>query len=197
LHKQNTHEGVVWPCNICPYKAARPVSLKFHIKSFHNIELPKERKETIYSCDECTWKTKRKITLEMHNQSKHDGVVCPCDTCPYKATNRDNLRRHKKFAHGVDSKVKMQNKLSRCKKCSDCKAASCGSCAKCLKFKRFGGSGKSQGPCLYLRTFTIPTCKQFELNEVNETVRIKTEQLSECKEEFSNDYEFKLEQDMS
>ena len=185
LHKQCKHEGLVWPCKICPFKAARPVSLRYHMKSIHTMVEP-----TMYSCDECTWKTRRKRALEIHKQSKHDGVVCPCDTCPYTSTNPDSLKRHKRLAHSVDSKVKSP---LRCKTCPECKTPPCGNCAKCLKLKRFGGSGKSKGrPCLYL-----PACKQFEPNEVIEKARIKTEQLSECKEEFSNNYEIKLEQEMS
>ena len=149
------------------------------------MDLPKEQPK--YSCDECKWKTRRKRVLEMHKQSRHDGVVCPCDTCAYKATNRDSLARHKKRAHCPDLKEKLQKKPFRCKKCPECKTPPCGSCAKCLKCKKFGGSGKPRGPCLYQRE-----CMQFENKEAIEKVRIKTEKLSEYKGGVSNEYEFKL-----
>ena len=61
IHILNKHEGVVWQCTICPYKAASPPILREHMKHFHQINLIKRHK-----CLKCGQKFGRRFHQTLH-----------------------------------------------------------------------------------------------------------------------------------
>ena len=57
----NKHDGIVWPCTICPYKAAGPHILREHTKHLHSTSTIKKHK-----CSQCGEAFTKKFYLTMH-----------------------------------------------------------------------------------------------------------------------------------
>ena len=55
-------------------------------------------------CEQCTYVSLSQNSLKNHVETVHDGIRYPCDHCNYEATQKQNLERHKRNAHGNSSK---------------------------------------------------------------------------------------------
>ena len=55
-------------------------------------------------CEQCTYVSLSQTSLKLHVQTVHEGIRYPCDSCNYEATQKQNLERHKRNAHGKVSK---------------------------------------------------------------------------------------------
>ena len=72
------HEGVMWACMQCDYRAKAQSSLNHHVGSKHG-------------------------SLLKNIQSKHEGAMWACEKCNYQTTQEWILRRHRKNKHKVIS----------------------------------------------------------------------------------------------
>ena len=73
-HVESKHEGIVFHCNYCDYKANRKDGLKSHIRIKHSISMLDEG--IIFPCEECDFKGKTKSYLRAHIKYKHERNSC-------------------------------------------------------------------------------------------------------------------------
>ena len=116
-HKEITHEGVRYPCDLCEYVAGTLFDLKQHKEIRHG--------GIRYLCDQCEYSASTiaqfkqhtkfsmrvlythvnnvnilmvptPLSLKRHIKSKHDSLKYQyqCDLCEYSATKANVLKRH-------------------------------------------------------------------------------------------------------
>ena len=61
IHKLNKHEGIVWPCKMCTFKAATPAILNEHAKLIHFIN-----HQVKHKCSYCGQTFVKKFSLTLH-----------------------------------------------------------------------------------------------------------------------------------
>ena len=94
MHKLSKHEGTLFDCDQCVYKATQKRSLS-------NKSTKKSKHERIKSsCDQCDYKTSYNQALRIHKQSKHGDIKFEYEQCEYKATKKGHLRVHTLSKHG-------------------------------------------------------------------------------------------------
>ena len=111
------HDGIVFGCDQCEYKASVKGNLKAHKESIHDGRVK-------FDCDQCGFKAATQQSLKSHKAYKHDpdqiqsdhegkrqkscknkvskrdGVKFDCDQCSHQATRPDSLKVHKAAKHG-------------------------------------------------------------------------------------------------
>ena len=92
-HKESVHEGVKYPCNQCDYMATATGTLKKHQKSVHE--------GVKYSCYQCVNQFTDQNSLRKHQKSVHEGIKYFCSHCNYKATRQDHLKTHIDRKHSL------------------------------------------------------------------------------------------------
>ena len=110
---------MIFPCNICEYKAATTSKLKLHVRSVHErVKLPCKQCDKKFSqqgslaihintvhrgiqypCHLCDFKASRPGYLNNHERAVHDGIKYPCKLCDFRSSRRNNLKLHVKSIH--------------------------------------------------------------------------------------------------
>ena len=85
------HEGKLFECDICDYKAKMVDRLDDHRKGVHEGQL--------YQCDQCEYNCIFRGPLLQHKKAVHEGVRFACNICDYKATRSGNLQAHVRSVH--------------------------------------------------------------------------------------------------
>ena len=78
-HIKSVHDGEIYPCTQCDYKAKQNRCLQTHLKSVH--------KGQAFQCNQCEYKATQKTNLKNHKKSVHEGQTFPC-TAPYVDTKQ-------------------------------------------------------------------------------------------------------------
>ena len=131
LHIRAEHEGVIYSCNMCPFKTQYKTSLLNH-KGGHDGKS--------YFWKDCDKQYTYMSSLYKHRNSIHEGFIYPCNQCNYKATFPAGLKKHYRRYHQIEDITKtLENKQLACKICGKFY-----SCTESLKAHiRMHTSGKS------------------------------------------------------
>ena len=90
-YKRSKHEGIVYSCQQCSYKATQQSNLKRHQESVNE--------GVKYSCNKCEYQTPRQGSLKTRQQSVHEGVTYFCNQYGYQATAQSNIKMHRDYVH--------------------------------------------------------------------------------------------------
>ena len=112
-HIQSVHEGLIYACDQCDYRARTKGSLKKHIQSVHE--------GLRFACDQCDYRATTQGHLATHIQTEHEGVRFACNQCDYQSKRQDKLTVHIQSVHeGVkyacnqcDKQFAIQSSLTR------------------------------------------------------------------------------------
>ena len=90
-HIQSVHEGLIYACDQCDYRARSKGCLKKHIQSVHE--------GLRFACDQCDYRATRKDYLTQHIRSVHEGVKYACNQCDKEYIEQSRLTRHIQSVH--------------------------------------------------------------------------------------------------
>ena len=92
VHILSKHEGVVWQCNICPFKGVHPQSLSEHKKYVHGVNLIKKQKQQFeMKCEHCGFTSENQDILKLHAVSHQISLMDIMTNLP---ASIKELRRH-------------------------------------------------------------------------------------------------------
>ena len=97
---QVQHEGILFSCDRCEFKAKKKIYLKRHMKIQHA--------DGVFYCGQCAYQTDTQFNLKQHVETVHGGICYSCDRCNYKGIAYSNLqnspysvKRDPNYAHTV------------------------------------------------------------------------------------------------
>ena len=91
IHKQNVHEGMVFNCDKCDFKATQRAFLINHMALRHGSKK--------FNCSICEKSFRQEAILNRHIQSTHDGDWHFCDQCDRSFPLLASLNTHKTRVH--------------------------------------------------------------------------------------------------
>ena len=110
-HNEVIHNGKLFECDRCKYKAFRQSSLASHKTNKHN--------DSKHTCKLCKKTFPQEAILIRHVQSVHEGVCYFCDECDRSFSLLGSLNTHKTTIHGTGKNKKQKIHMTLfCEQCN-------------------------------------------------------------------------------
>ena len=110
----NKHQGITWPCKMCPYKSAGPHILSEHMRRVHSDHTTRKHR-----CPECEKSFVKRYSLTLHKRIHTGFKPKQCENCPMKFSLRIP-KQHRLGLCNITNDIKRNEiKCMLCSFCSD------------------------------------------------------------------------------
>ena len=106
-HKKINHDGIIYDCKECDFKAPRKSQLKYHVMNHEDYQASSigalsQHKNTDHKNETFDLQVSKKLPI--NHTLKHKGMEFPCFKCSFKSTTKLQLRYHYQIEHKENKK---------------------------------------------------------------------------------------------